>query len=523
MENKRDGLSKRKKNLVNWFKSPTNLLFLAILILAFGIRLYYFSLTMNQPLWWDEAEYMSTAKGFAGITENTYSVSLNRLPGFPFLVSLFYTVGIGDEAVLRFFLSLIPSLIVIILMYFVLISLYSDKKIALISTAIFTVLWEHVFYSNRFHTENLSLIFELLAIFVLFRVYLKNQDFYFIKSRHAFLWIALFSVICILFRSANMVFIPVMIFFLIAVNFYRIPKKFKALSAISLAIVIIIGFSMMVFLSHKFEFVHQFYRYDFSLPWSTLSVFYGFYQSLVPFIPSILFYVFILGVATVLGGIIIFPEGLRRLNKNVDDNSYKADVFNLILIAGFLFFFLFMLRPSAFEYRWFFAFLPGMLAFTARGLTRIGDFLKTLLNSRQLAYIVIIILLVFGLYTQLQHSDMIVKDKLKSYQEVKDSGLWIKERTSPNDIVISSSQTQLAYYSERKIYNLNNFDSEENFTKFVMDNKPKYLVLSVFEPHPSWSYDWPQKNNESATPVQAYFADEARTKPVLVIYQINSA
>ena len=143
--------------------------------------------------------------------------------------------------------------------FVILVFLYSDKKIALISTAIFTVLWEHVFYSNRFHTENLSLIFELLAIFVLFRVYLKNQDFYFIKSRHAFLWIALFSVICILFRSANMVFIPVMIFFLIAVNFYRIPKKFKALSAISLAIVIIIGFSMMVFLSHKFEFVHQFY------------------------------------------------------------------------------------------------------------------------------------------------------------------------------------------------------------------------------------------------------------------------
>ena len=68
------------------------------------------------------------------------------------------------------------------------------------------------------------------------------------------------------------------------------------------------GFSLMVFLSHKLEFVHQFYRYDLPFAWGTFSVFYGYYQSLVSFIPSILFYIFILGVVTVLGALQSFPK-----------------------------------------------------------------------------------------------------------------------------------------------------------------------------------------------------------------------
>ena len=76
------------------------------------------------------------------------------------------------------------------------------------------------------------------------------------------------------------------------------------------------------------------------------------------------------------------------------------------MVAGFLFFFVFMLRPPAFEYRWFFAFLPGMLALTAKGLIRLGDFIKSFSKSHRLAQFIVIILLVIGLFTQLQHADM---------------------------------------------------------------------------------------------------------------------
>ncbi|HUS50290.1 MAG TPA: hypothetical protein VMZ91_08990, partial [Candidatus Paceibacterota bacterium] len=148
-----------KDKIKNWLKNPYNLVLIGVLVFALIIRLYYFSLTMNQPLWWDEAEYMSLAKGFAGIINSNYVFALNRFPGFPLVASLFYMVGITNEVVLRFFLAFIPSLIVLFLLYFVIKEMYPDKKIAIISVAILSVLWEHVFYSNRFHTENFSLIF----------------------------------------------------------------------------------------------------------------------------------------------------------------------------------------------------------------------------------------------------------------------------------------------------------------------------------------------------------------------------
>jgi len=519
MENGEDKSEKRKEKIKNWLKNPYNLALVGILIFAFAIRLYYFSLTKSQPLWWDEAEYMSTAKSFAGIVDVDYKLALNRFPGFPFLVSLFYMAGISNEVILKFLLAFIPSLIAIVLIYFLLVSMYSDKRIALISTAILTVLWEHVFYSNRFHTENSALIFQFLALIILFGVYLKDKDFYFIKSKHALFWIFLFSILAILFRAQNAPFVPAIVLFLVIINFYKIPKKLRTASAIGLIVLAVAGYTIIDFLSRRSVLISHFYQYSNPPDWTNLSVFYGFYQSFVPNLPSIFFYSFLIGIIAVIGGIIIFPEGLKKVSKNVKDNSHKADIFNLILIAGFLFFFIFILRAGGFEYRWFFAFLPGMLAFTAKGLIKAGDYAQSMLKIKYLSVFLILILLCLGIYTQINHADMIIKNKLDSYSQVRDSGLWLKENSNPEDIIISGSIFQHAYYAERKI--IYPPENETDFDQLINDSNPKYLVISVFQPLPEWTYDWPQRNNETVVPVQAYFTDNSKQQVTLIIYQFD--
>src|SRR3989344_9420346 len=106
----------------SWFL----LVFFAIVI----IRFYYFLVTNGQPLWWDEAEYMSAAKSYAGITN--YELSGLRLPGFSLLMSLFFISGLTSETIMRFFGLLIPSLLVILLTYFIVKEMYQDKKAAII-------------------------------------------------------------------------------------------------------------------------------------------------------------------------------------------------------------------------------------------------------------------------------------------------------------------------------------------------------------------------------------------------------
>src|SRR3989344_7032361 len=61
-------LEKRKEQLKekikSFFNDRYNFYLIFILIFAFIARIYYFFLTQNQALWWDEAEYMLKAKSF---------------------------------------------------------------------------------------------------------------------------------------------------------------------------------------------------------------------------------------------------------------------------------------------------------------------------------------------------------------------------------------------------------------------------------------------------------------------------
>ena len=115
-------------------------------------------------------------------------------------------------------------------------------------------------------------------------------------------------------------------------------------------------------------------------------------------------------------------------------------------------------------------------------------------------------------------------NKANSFLEVKLSGEWIKQNSDISDVVVSASRPQTAYYSERNThpvdlrYYENYSDGEEGFTRFLKDYQPRYLILSVFEPHPEWAFAYPQKHNESIYPIQAYPPGQ---QPTLIIYEID--
>ena len=50
-----DIVEKREKNALKFVKK--HWIIILIILLAFSINFYYFLLTKNQPLWWDEAVY----------------------------------------------------------------------------------------------------------------------------------------------------------------------------------------------------------------------------------------------------------------------------------------------------------------------------------------------------------------------------------------------------------------------------------------------------------------------------------
>ncbi len=522
MENSEEIIKKRKEKIIEWIKNPYNLALILIFLGIIVIRFYYFLLTKNQPLWWDESQYMSTAKSIAGVVK--YSLEGPRTPFFSLVMSLFFFLGINSEPAMRFVALLIPALIVIFLLYLTMNEMYNDKKVALISTAIFGVLWEHLFYSNRFHTENFSLIFLFLSTFILFRCYLKNQNLSFIKAKYSLLWIIFFAILSILFRAGTIVVFPALFLLILVLNKDKLLFTKKGRIALA-GIIILAAFSLFFVpkLSIARPYIESILDVNSKYPhtWSNLSVFYGFYQSVMQNIPSILFYFFLAGIAIFFIELLLGYERLKTIKLGEENLELKSDIFSLLTIVFVLISFIFFIKSPTIEYRWFFPLLIGMFAFTVKGVIKVPEYIMHLIGikNKKIILIVIIIIVGLGVYNQYLHSDMIIKMKVNSYEQVKDSGLYLKQISNPNDLIIAASQPQITYYSERETKGLDT--NETDFDKFVNEVHPKYLVIDAFQPAPKWAYDWPQRHNETAFPLKAFYFDAEQKQTAAVVYELR--
>ena len=126
-----------KEAIKNWFKQKDNLLLFLVIFGAFIFRLIFFLQTYNQPVWWDEGEYLSMAKSFV------YGIPFDFNPQRPFLLPAFiagiFAIGLG-EAAARFITVVLPSLGAVIAMYFLGKEMY-DKKVGIIASFLLAVFW----------------------------------------------------------------------------------------------------------------------------------------------------------------------------------------------------------------------------------------------------------------------------------------------------------------------------------------------------------------------------------------------
>ncbi len=502
-----------RKKVSSWIEDHETLIFMSLLIFAIVLRFYYFWITKSQPLWWDESEYMSGAKALAGLVN--YDLGGIRSPLFPAMMSIFFFLHIGNEAIIRFFGLFIPSILVIVLTYFMIREMYNDKRVAIISTLIMTVLWEHLFYSNRFHTENMALIFEFLAIFILFGCYLKNKDFYFIKSKYSLIWILAFSVLAFLFRPGNIMFVPAIILF---INRKKILSKAGLISAGLIVLAIIASF---LFSDIPQTFLEQYTHFTSPIGWNSLTVFYGFFQS-ISNMPSVLFYAFIIGIVIILFKTILILDQVLKLEKSKENLEFKSDIFNLLLLAIILFIFIFIMRANSFEYRWFFPLLPAMLAFTSKGVLSFSDYLGKLGGKKIIATILIILIVIMGVYSQFDRADQIIKSKVDSYSQIRDAGLWLKENSGSSEKVLTVSSSQTTYYSELNVSSFTGIDNETAFNDYLEKNNPRFLELTAFETQPAWMSNW-LTLNENRTIIAKYFTMSTvqGERAVVIIYELK--
>ena len=184
---------KKYKKIREFFKDKHNLILILILLFAFIVRMYFFFNTIEQPLWWDEAQYGEQARRL-GLDLGTNDIwYYRRTMLLPVFWSFLFMIGLG-EASLRF-TEVLFSVLLVFATYLVAKEFF-DKKAGLM--AAFGVAFARIilFETTRLLNSAPSAAFMLLAVYFFYKGYLKEN-----KTKDIYL-AALFASLAMSFRFA---------------------------------------------------------------------------------------------------------------------------------------------------------------------------------------------------------------------------------------------------------------------------------------------------------------------------------
>lgn len=473
-----------------------NWILVSILAFATVVRLYYLKLTWNQPLWFDESEYFSTMVHWA--FDVPYELGIQRPPLFQYIGSLFFKIGLG-EMTIKVLLVVVPSIILVYVVYLLGKEMF-NKKIGLVAAFINSIFWTFLFWSNRGQPDYLSMVFQVLAILFMWK-YWKGAG-----NKFAF-YSGLLSVAGFYFKVSAllipMIFI-VYIFFLD--GFSAIKKKGYWLYALGFLLGYI-PYAIWAFyefsnvLAFKYGYVDA--MYEFPIGWYNIK----FYYILTK---GILFGLFCIGSAAALRFLLYLDVLYKEKSKRLDGLIFS--VISLVFISCF---YIFYMRNT--DDRWVFLWMPFISFIISSFLIMIHNYLKP--NLKVVANVLLIGVLLFAAYQQISYTDELISIKKDSYQDVKDAGLWLKQSAPSSAKVLSISYPQTVYYSQRNVTTYSRIYNVTSFEEYIIGNNPDYLILSIYEPHPQFIYEWAQNatNEGRVIPVKGY----GEQSPRLIIYKFN--
>ena len=486
-----------KEGVKAWMKNPYNLTFLGILLFAIIIRLYFFSVTSGQALWWDEADYLAYSKNLAGFPIS-WIITAQHNSLYPFLAAGIFAFGFG-ESFAKLALQVIPSVLTVFLTYFLVDKMYKDKRVALISSFLMATFWEHLFNTTRFHVDILGLFVGLLAIYIFWEGYESREK---ICGKIDAKWTIPITVLLVaLTYSIRRGYFLFGIFFLVFMlstrNWRSLLKDKYNWIALAIGVVMLFIIENFVFISDVAEVGGRYFHPELAINFLAFDVFPAYFSSLSA-IPSVLLYLFWIGIILMVGTVALSFDKIRTLSRT------KSDLFNLIAIVITLAMFIFILRtPTNFgEPRWYFPLVLGAFVAVSKSSIFILDFIKK--YNKKIAIIIVVVLLGVGGYYEVQHANSIIKMKTESYMGIRDASIFIKENSAPSDIVLTKGQPQVEFYSERSTLDASAFidedrTSEEHFYTSLNAIKAnpdiRFILITFTEPNYP---DWMKKQTQSS-------------------------
>ena len=512
--------SKFKNFFLGWIKDNYDKTLLIVIAAALVIRFLIFLSAIDQPLWYDTASYLATAKQW-GLGLDIRDIWYYRRGFFwPLFSAIFFKIGLG-EASIRF-TGILFSTGIVFVSYFLIKEMF-NKKLALGVSISLAVSWVLLFFTPRPLTDIPAAFFILTSLLFFWKGYVKNQGNKFTYISAVFFALAIFT------RMQSLMFMPSFLIMIFLKEKFKFLKN-KSLWVSLLLFLLVLSPFIYIYSQHYGNPIKDILTYNLGiggapdsgvseknylnslnylkdLPYiltSNLST-----PSYYYFLTRIFFIVFLTGV------FFFFIDLLLGFDKIFKNPELQAKLFILswilvpLSVLGYI--------TPVVEQRYATAVLPFLflipLSFIFSTENLISQNIK--LDKKTITVLLFIILIVF-LIPNYVWGKQLVEVKKTSYAEVKEAGLWLKENTDADAVILSDSEPQIQYYSERSTYVL--VRNESDFEKQIDELNPDYLMLSIYEPYPQWIYTYPEKHPEL---LKAIYGIPQNQQATVVIYKFE--
>lgn len=466
---------KFKSRVSDWIKDNHNKIFLAIFVFAFILRLIIFFKTTNQPLWWDEADYMSAAKRW-GLSLDIRDMWYYRRGFFwPLFGAIFFKLRLGEIAIR--FSEVLFSVGIVAVSYF-LISKMFNKNLALLVSFGISLSWIALFFTGRVMTDIPGTFFVLLALLLFWKGYMLNEN-------KKFIWISgIFFGLALLTRFQYVMFLPsffILVLLKEKLSFYKNKNLWILLACLLIIILPFFILYWMHFGNVVTDILARYFGIGASAAKETSALKIGNIPKYLYDFPYML--TTSIFVLFILGSILFLFNLILGLDKIFENEELKKKIFILswmlipMAVLGYITVYV--------EQRYIMPLLPFLFLIAVLPLQLLANFLRENMKfEKKLCYFIILVIFAILLIQNYNFSNSLLNSKLTSYSEARSAGIYIKQHTNSSDIIISPSVPQITYYSERSTYGFPANDSE--FDTFLKTNKPSYVFISAFEKYPDY-------------------------------------
>jgi 4-amino-4-deoxy-L-arabinose transferase-like glycosyltransferase len=455
---------KRAEKTREWISDPYNLSILGIVVLSLMIRVYFWIKFGDQTFWWDESEYGASAKYIYGIIDS-YPLNPQRPFMFLGLIGSMYFIGIAEQLI-KFFVVVVPSTFLVFCVYLLGKEMF-DKQIGIISASLACMSWTFLFWTTRLQPDFLSMCFQILSIYYMWTYWQRG-------GTKSIIFSGLFASLGFQFKVSGLLVPAIFLIFILLkdrLDFIKNKDYWIFLLTFILFFIpqliyskIYFGSSLAIFSSGYAESLLE----KIPFGWYNLKFIYLLTE-------NVAFILFVIGA-------VMFLKFFLYLDVMIKDKKkvLNPQLFSILTILIVSCFYIFYIKGT--EDRWVFLWLPFIFYIISFSL--IFLFNKTKNYNHLFAYVLVAILIGFIGYNQIQHGWTITNQKYNSYGPIKDAGLWIKDNSIPGDKVLSISFPQIAHYSERNVSSYSKLHSEDQFLDYIKFNRPDFIQISIFEPHP---------------------------------------